>query len=67
MQATDNIQLNVSEITTLWEQYMSETAAICTLKHFLKNVEDEDTRSILQYALSLSEQHVKWIEDISIS
>ena len=65
MKSIEIIPPNVSEITCLWNQYMSETAAICTLKHFLKNVEDKDTRSVLQYALSLSEQHVNWIEEIS--
>lgn len=56
--------LIVSEVAGLWNAYVSDRAAICVLKHFLINIDNAETRNILQHALSLSELHVKKIEDI---
>lgn len=56
--------LIVSSIAGLWSTYMADSAAICMFQHFLKHVDMEETKDILQNALNLSEQHLKEIEDI---
>lgn len=56
--------LNISSIAGLWNTYMNDSTAICLFKNFLNNVDDKETKDILQYALKLSEKHVKEIEEI---
>ncbi|MDR3588011.1 MAG: DUF3231 family protein [Desulfosporosinus sp.] len=58
MQNSNNIPLVTSEIASLWNSYMSDSASICMFKYFLNNIEDNDIRSIIQHALSLSEEHL---------
>jgi len=56
--------LIISSIAGLWSTYMYDSASICMFKHFLKHVDMKEIKDILQYALSLSEQHLKEIEGI---
>jgi hypothetical protein len=56
--------LVVSSMAGLWNTYMGDSSAICLIKHFLNNVDDTETKDILQYALNIAEQHIKEIEDI---
>jgi hypothetical protein len=56
-----NAQLTSSEIANLWSQYCNDSMAECVLSHYLKNVEDEDIKSILEFALNLSKSHLKKI------
>jgi len=48
MGVTLKIPLISSEITGLWNSYMSDTMIVTVLKYFLNNVEDSQTRDILQ-------------------
>ena len=48
-----------AEIANIWTNYMSDTAAICTLNFFLTHVEDKEIRSIVEFALQLSKAHVE--------
>lgn len=64
MQDTTKISLGVSEIAGLWNNYMNDSLSICMFKHFLNNIDDEETKTLLQDALKLSEQHVSEIESI---
>ncbi|MBL4934190.1 DUF3231 family protein [Clostridium sp. YIM B02515] len=59
-----NIELVSSEISGLWDSYISDSLAICVLSHFLKTVEDNETRVLLQHTLDLSTQHIPIIKDI---
>jgi hypothetical protein len=52
------IPLVSSEITGLWNSYMSNTMIVCVLKHFLSNVEDNEIRNILQHTLDVSNNHL---------
>ncbi|HEY0826612.1 MAG TPA: DUF3231 family protein [Bacilli bacterium] len=61
-QTEHKINLASSEIANLWTNYMSDTAAICTLSSYLAHVEDEQIRSIIEFALKLSEVHVQKIK-----
>ncbi|MDD4237862.1 MAG: DUF3231 family protein [Desulfotomaculaceae bacterium] len=57
-------ELVISSITGLWSTYMSDCASRCLIKHFSSHVDMKETQDILQYALNLSEQHIKEIEGI---
>ncbi|MBO1514172.1 DUF3231 family protein [Metabacillus bambusae] len=37
---------------------------ICTISYFLKNVEDPDIRSVLEYGLDLAKKHIEVVTDI---
>ena len=53
-----------TEITGLWNSYMSDTLIVCMVKHFLNNVEDSEIRDILKQTLDLSNQHIQELTNI---
>ena len=53
------IPLISTEITGLWNAYIADTMIVCVTKHFLSNVEDSETRDILQKTSDLSNQHIQ--------
>lgn len=53
-----------SEITGLWNSYMSDTMIVCVLKHFLNTVEDCEIHAILQQTSDLSSQHMQEVANI---
>jgi len=55
----NKIPLVSSEITGLWKSYMSDTMIEFVLKYYLNNVEDNETRAILQQTCDLSRQHIQ--------
>ncbi|GAA0428844.1 hypothetical protein GCM10008983_01480 [Lentibacillus halophilus] len=57
-------KLTASEISNLWTSYQNDSMAICGLKYFLANIEDQDIRSVLEYALDISKQHIQRVTDI---
>ncbi|GAB4072701.1 hypothetical protein GCM10028778_04460 [Barrientosiimonas marina] len=57
-------KLTASEISNLWTSYQNDSMAICGIKYFLANIEDPDIRSVLEYALAISEQHVQRVKAI---
>lgn len=57
-------KLTSSEISYLWESYRNDTMAICGIKHFLANVEDNSTREILENALDISKRHIQKLTQI---
>lgn len=59
-----NIDLVSSEISGLWDSYMSDSLAVCVLSHFIKTVEDNETQALLQHTMDLSTQHIQKIKDI---
>lgn len=61
---TTEIPLVSSEIAGLWNSYMSDTMIVCVLKYYLNNVEDSETRVILQQTLDLSNKHIKELTNI---
>jgi hypothetical protein len=56
-QTEHHIMLTSAEIANIWTNYMSDTAAICTLNFFLAHVEDKEIRSVIEFALQISEAH----------
>lgn len=53
-----NIPLCSSEVFGIWNSYMNDSMAICFLKHFVNNVDDDVVRPIVQHALNLSTEHI---------
>lgn len=59
VEAEHKIELKSAEIANLWTSYMNDTMTICLLDSFLSNVEDQQTRSILEFAMQLSKAHIQ--------
>ena len=64
MKNITKIPLISSEITGLWESYMSDTMLVCVLKYYLSQVEDEQTRAILQQTSDLSNQNIQIVTNL---
>jgi hypothetical protein len=64
MGETNNNPLLSSEITGLWNSYMGDTMILCILKHFLNNIEDNETHDILQRTSDLSAQNIQEVTEI---
>lgn len=56
---TLKIPLVASEIAGLWNSYMRDSLVVCVLNFFVNRVDDNETRSILQETLDLSNQHIQ--------
>ncbi|MGM8365725.1 DUF3231 family protein [Virgibacillus sp. W0181] len=59
-----NVQLTSAEIGSLWSAYQSDSMAIQVLNYAMNHVKDEEIRSILQYALDLSQKNVTFIQTL---
>jgi Protein of unknown function (DUF3231) len=59
-----DIKLTSAEITNLWATYMNDSGSICHLKYYLNTVEDTEIKSVIQYALDISQLHVNTITQI---
>lgn len=54
-----NVRLTSAELGSLWTSYMNDSMAICILKYFVKTTQnDDEIKSLVSYALSLSEKHI---------
>jgi hypothetical protein len=59
-----NIKLTSAEIASLWSTYMSDSAALCILSHFLATVEDPEVKTEIEFSLSVSASHIQKITEI---
>jgi hypothetical protein len=59
-----HIKLTSAEIASLWSTYMSDSAALCVTTHFLETVKDPDIRPEIEFAYSVSKNHLEEITDI---
>ncbi len=64
MTTEHNIRLTSAEIGSLWLQYITDSMAICTITYFLNKTEDAQIRPVLEQAISLSQSHLRSIDDI---
>lgn len=62
MENKHNVQLTSSEIASLWTQYQLETMLLCVNRYMLNTIEDNDIKSVFEYAIHLGEQHKKSVE-----
>jgi hypothetical protein len=64
METQKNIRLTAAELSQLWTSFQNDTMSICMLKYFLDKVEDTEIRSVIEYALQLSQSHISKLTDI---
>ena len=57
-------QLTSAEIASIWTSYMNDSMSKCVLGYFLKTVEDEEIKAVVQYAYDLSATHIEKITTI---
>ncbi|WP_240339723.1 DUF3231 family protein [Halobacillus ihumii] len=57
-------KLTSSELASLWTSYMNDSMSNCILKYFLKHIEDEEIRPIVQFAYDLTTTHKKQLTTI---
>ncbi|WP_257348048.1 DUF3231 family protein [Pseudalkalibacillus decolorationis] len=50
MEADHNPKLTASEVSSLWATFQTSTMMNCGVKYFLETVEDEEIRSVLEFA-----------------
>jgi hypothetical protein len=60
----DHIKLTSGELSVLWGSYMNDSLAIFATSYFLKDVEDPDIRSVLEYGSDLAKKHIEVVTDI---
>ncbi|WP_088103931.1 DUF3231 family protein [Halalkalibacter urbisdiaboli] len=58
-----NSQLTSAEIANLWTQYINDSLSICILTHSIDKAKDDDSKAILEYALSIAESHIEKITE----
>ncbi|MFC4803311.1 DUF3231 family protein [Neobacillus sp. GCM10023253] len=56
-------KLTAAEVSALWLQYMGDSMAICVYKYFLKIVENNEIKPILEFSLQLAEGHITKITE----
>lgn len=59
-----HIKLSTSEMAHLWTTYINDSMANCVLQYFLKNVDDNDIKGLLQFALKTSQDHLFFLTDL---
>ncbi|SFJ80307.1 Protein of unknown function [Halobacillus dabanensis] len=57
MQGEHKPRLTSSEFSIVWNSYQQNSFSICMLKYFLANVDDQDVKSVLEFALFISERN----------
>ncbi|MEC2074521.1 DUF3231 family protein [Metabacillus fastidiosus] len=60
----DHIKLTATEVSYLWNSYMADSMAVCVLKYFLENIDDQDIKNLVNHALDMSQQHIEIIKGI---
>ncbi|WP_175989633.1 DUF3231 family protein [Bacillus sp. Marseille-Q1617] len=57
--AKDHTELTAAEISNLWTSYLNDSMAVCGIRYYLRHIDDDDIKRVLEYALSISEEHVR--------
>jgi hypothetical protein len=63
MKDKTKIALVSTEIAGLWTTYITDSLGACMVKHFLRRLEDEEVRPVLELALNISNGHLQVIKD----
>jgi hypothetical protein len=59
-----NQRLTSSEIASVWGSYQNNSFSICMMKYFLANVDDPEVRTVLEFALDISEKDLEKSKEI---
>lgn len=62
----EGILLTSAEQSYLWTTYQADTMAVCVFNHFLQHIKDNEIKSLIVFALQLSEEHANFIREIFI-
>ncbi|KHF38493.1 hypothetical protein LQ50_21070 [Halalkalibacter okhensis] len=57
-------RLTSSEIATLWSSVQNNSMAVCVFKYFIENVDDEEIKSVIEYALHTSKDNLSLSEKL---
>ncbi|MFM9278839.1 DUF3231 family protein [Paenibacillus jiagnxiensis] len=57
-------KLTSAEVAKLWATYMGNSLARCVLRYFLRHVDDEEIRNVLEEGLQLADRFVQTVSDI---
>ncbi|MED4453056.1 DUF3231 family protein [Metabacillus fastidiosus] len=52
-------KLTSAEIASIWTAYVNDSMSKCILGYFLKDIEDDEIRPIVQYAYDISSAHIE--------
>lgn len=58
------IRLTAAEMSSLWIQYLNDTVSICVNSHFLRKVEDEEVRPVIEFALNTSLRNISFLQEL---
>ncbi|WP_010097633.1 DUF3231 family protein [Ornithinibacillus scapharcae] len=64
MQGEHSPRLTSSEISVMWSSYQNNSFTICILKYFLTNVDDPEVKSIIEFALGISQKNYEISKEI---
>ena len=64
MDTQHNVKLTSAEIANIWSNYQQDTLSICTIESFLTHIQDKEIRSVLTYALELSQAHIQKLKSL---
>ncbi|WP_227938415.1 DUF3231 family protein [Alkalihalobacillus deserti] len=64
MKEKHQTRLTSSEIAALWSSFQNNSMSVCVFKYFIEHVEDEEIKSVIKYALHISEESLSLSEKI---
>src|SRR3954452_1711177 len=64
MENGKQVRITSSEIAQLWAQYLNDSGSGCILTYFLEKAEDTEIKSVIEYALELSNKHIEKLTSI---
>lgn len=56
-----DIKLHSLEWAVLWTAYISNSMSVCVLKHFSQNIDDADTRTLIETSLKFAQTNNRWL------
>jgi spore coat protein CotF len=59
-----NPRLTSSEISIMWSSYVNNSFSKCIMEYFLANVDEPDIKSILEFALNISQKMLNMSKEI---
>lgn len=64
MNDKNRVPLTSAEMAVLWTQYINDKVAICVTSYFLKKVEDEEIKPIIETALNASKKNIVTLNEL---
>jgi Protein of unknown function (DUF3231) len=66
MNSEHNIRLTSAEIAQLWTGYMNNSMSKCVLKYFKEKTQDEEIRTVINWAISIADTILQNITEIYV-